>query len=464
MSEETGTISIALDGQIERGLSPDDLRNRLRSLVTLRKAAGIRRESLRCVAPASGTAIDGQPGGSAIIRALSRHHLGLKLLAIALATLLWLTVAGEHVVERSLRVPLEFRNIPSDARDRRQSADHRRRAPARVVGAPEPPAAGRDRRGARSATSARPGRGCFTCAPTKCARRSASKSPRSCPATLALELETSAQAYGADRAGARRRAGAWLRQSAGHVGSADGGDRRAGEPREAAERRRRPSRLPSPAAASRVRDVVTVGIADSSVRLAQPQNATVTVEIVPAPVERELADVPVRWRNLGPGLRAAGVAVARRGSPYAATRSARRCSGPAASRRSSTLPGSDPAGTIFGFRSIRREASGSARSSPPCRRDDQVDRSAPFTNRPYVPSTVWHRRRPRARRATIRSTTRRSRAWARALVRAMGGDRQTRPARCGFSSAATRASRVSGSSASLPAACTPRARRSRPPA
>src|SRR6185295_8616954 len=40
------------------------------------------------------------------------RHLGLKVLAIALATLLWLTVAGEHIVERSLRVPLEFRNIP----------------------------------------------------------------------------------------------------------------------------------------------------------------------------------------------------------------------------------------------------------------------------------------------------------------------------------------------------------------
>jgi YbbR domain-containing protein len=45
-----------------------------------------------------------------------RYHpfrqLGLKVLAIALASLLWLTVAGEHVVERSIRVPLEFRNIP----------------------------------------------------------------------------------------------------------------------------------------------------------------------------------------------------------------------------------------------------------------------------------------------------------------------------------------------------------------
>src|ERR671919_797447 len=41
------------------------------------------------------------------------RHLGLKVMALAMATLLWLTVAGEHIVERSLRVPLEFRNIPS---------------------------------------------------------------------------------------------------------------------------------------------------------------------------------------------------------------------------------------------------------------------------------------------------------------------------------------------------------------
>jgi YbbR domain-containing protein len=57
-------------------------------------------------------------------------------------------------------------------------------------------------------------------------------------------------------------------------------------------------------ARSRVRDVVTVGVTDSSVRLVQPQGATVLVEVWPAPVEREVPDVPVRWRNLGAGLRA----------------------------------------------------------------------------------------------------------------------------------------------------------------
>jgi diadenylate cyclase len=40
VSEETGTISIALNGEIERGLTPDDLRARLRTLVQQRR--GIR--------------------------------------------------------------------------------------------------------------------------------------------------------------------------------------------------------------------------------------------------------------------------------------------------------------------------------------------------------------------------------------------------------------------------------------
>jgi diadenylate cyclase len=38
VSEETGDISVAIDGRIERRLSTDDLRNRLRTLVTMRKS------------------------------------------------------------------------------------------------------------------------------------------------------------------------------------------------------------------------------------------------------------------------------------------------------------------------------------------------------------------------------------------------------------------------------------------
>jgi YbbR domain-containing protein len=41
------------------------------------------------------------------------RNLGLKVMALLIAGGLWFIVAGEHVVERSMRVPLEFRNIPT---------------------------------------------------------------------------------------------------------------------------------------------------------------------------------------------------------------------------------------------------------------------------------------------------------------------------------------------------------------
>jgi YbbR domain-containing protein len=51
-------------------------------------------------------------------------------------------------------------------------------------------------------------------------------------------------------------------------------------------------------------DTVTVGVSDSAVRLVEPISARVTVEILPAPVERVVNDVPIRWRNLNDGLTA----------------------------------------------------------------------------------------------------------------------------------------------------------------
>jgi YbbR domain-containing protein len=42
------------------------------------------------------------------------RHLGLKIVSIGLAALLWALVSGEQVVERALRVPLEFTNVPGN--------------------------------------------------------------------------------------------------------------------------------------------------------------------------------------------------------------------------------------------------------------------------------------------------------------------------------------------------------------
>jgi YbbR domain-containing protein len=39
---------------------------------------------------------------------------GLKIVAVGLGTMLWLTVGSDHFVERSVRVPLVFRNVPQN--------------------------------------------------------------------------------------------------------------------------------------------------------------------------------------------------------------------------------------------------------------------------------------------------------------------------------------------------------------
>ena len=41
------------------------------------------------------------------------RHIGLKIISIALASALWLVVSGEQIVERALRIPLEFTNLPA---------------------------------------------------------------------------------------------------------------------------------------------------------------------------------------------------------------------------------------------------------------------------------------------------------------------------------------------------------------
>src|SRR5258706_6953610 len=41
------------------------------------------------------------------------RHLGLKLLSLGLAVLLWMIVAGDETVERGLRVPVELTQVPA---------------------------------------------------------------------------------------------------------------------------------------------------------------------------------------------------------------------------------------------------------------------------------------------------------------------------------------------------------------
>ena len=230
------------------------------------------------------------------------RNLGLKILAVALATVLWLTLAGEHIVERSLRVPLEVRNIPDaleivgnapdsvDVRLRGSSAVLSRVQPGEIVAVID-------------LATARTGSRLFHIRADEVRAPYGVDVSQVVPATLALELEKSARrrvpvvpAIEGDPA-----PGFVVGRVTADPPSVEivGPESRV---RQVAEAITEPVSVKD--AESRVRDGVTIGVVDSSVRLVQAQSAQVAVEIWPAPVERQVADVPVRYRNLGTGLRA----------------------------------------------------------------------------------------------------------------------------------------------------------------
>ena len=53
------------------------------------------------------------------------RNLGLKFLSTLVAIMLWLIVAGERVVERVMRAPVEFQNLPAGLEIVGDAAGHR---------------------------------------------------------------------------------------------------------------------------------------------------------------------------------------------------------------------------------------------------------------------------------------------------------------------------------------------------
>lgn len=230
------------------------------------------------------------------------RHLGLKILAISLATLLWLIVAGEQVVERALRVPLELREKPEHLA---------------IVGDP-PAAVDVLVRGSSALLSrlevgevvvvldlsgARPGSRLFPLRTDQVKVPYGVEVAQVMPGTLALELEKSARRTVPVVPAVEGE------PAPGYIVSARRADPATVEVigpesrvKQLAEATTEPVRIDGER--ENVRDAVTVGVTDAAIRLVEPRSAKVVVEIVPAPIERALHEVPVRWRNLGRGLRA----------------------------------------------------------------------------------------------------------------------------------------------------------------
>ena len=227
---------------------------------------------------------------------------GLKLMAVLLAAALWFTVAGEHEVERTMRVPLDFGNKPPfmeivgeppttvDVRVLGSSAVLSRMEPGEVVAVLD-------------LSTARPGSRLFNLRAENVRTPYGVTVLQVTPSTISLELERSA-----------RRMLKVVPAVEGEpapgfvIGpvTTDPGQVEVIGPESHIRDLTSATTEPVLVSGAReaVEDVVTVGVTDSTVRLITAQDATVKVEILPAPIERELSGVPIRWRNLGQGLTA----------------------------------------------------------------------------------------------------------------------------------------------------------------
>jgi YbbR domain-containing protein len=229
------------------------------------------------------------------------QHFGLKLLSISLALLLWGLVAGQREAERSLRVPLEYRNIPDHLEmlgEPESLVDVRVRGTSGALGQLR----GADLVAVLDLSTARPGKRLFHLIPGDISVPTGVSVLQVTPSTVGLTFET---------ADARQVPVVPVVDDEPAPGFVVG--RVVADPatvdvvgpssavKQVTEATTEPVSIRG--ATQTVRDTVTVGLPDSVARLRNPRSAVVTVEILPAPVERQVEGVPVTLRNLGEGLR-----------------------------------------------------------------------------------------------------------------------------------------------------------------
>ena len=223
------------------------------------------------------------------------RDFSLKVLAVGIAVLLWLSVAGERVIERGLEVPVEFENVPSELEIAGQPPDTVRvriRGSAGIVGNVEPG----DVVAVLDLSDERPGQRLFDLFSGQILTPSGVDVTSVVPASIALTLE---------RAGVARTVPI-VPDIVGQPAEGFVVGRIATEPptveivgpetmlQQLSEALTEPVSVTD--ATQAVEAVVTVGVGAPTLRLATPVAARVTVEIIAAPLERTVHDVPVRVR------------------------------------------------------------------------------------------------------------------------------------------------------------------------
>jgi YbbR domain-containing protein len=229
-------------------------------------------------------------------------HLGLKLVSMALAILLWMVVSGEETVERGLRVPLELQQMPAGLEP---TGDIPTTADVRVRGA--------------SGTLSRISAGDVVAILDL---RTASEGHRLFPLTPeqmrvpfgveVVQVTPSAVAMSFERSASRRVP--IVPSIEGHPAAGFVAGARAVDPptaevigpasavKSVTEVMTEPVSIAG--AKEKVTQNVALGLLESSLRLKSARSAMVTVQIVPAPLERSAHDRPVHLRGLAANLQA----------------------------------------------------------------------------------------------------------------------------------------------------------------
>lgn len=215
---------------------------------------------------------------------LGMRHVGLKLLSIVIAAVLWFAISGQQVVERALRVPLEYMNMPSqletsgdtptvvDVRVRGSSAALSRLAPGELVAVLD-------------VRSARPGRRLFHLTGADVRAPFGIEVVQVTPANVSIDFGPSSTkivpvvpAIDGDPAD-----GFEVRTI-----TADPATVEVAGPGDVLARLTRAITEPVSVAGAKtaVQETVNIGVAEPALRLKKAQSARVTVEIVAMPVER----------------------------------------------------------------------------------------------------------------------------------------------------------------------------------
>ena len=220
------------------------------------------------------------------------RHIGLKLLSVALAALVWFLVSGEQIVERALRIPLEFTNLPAEIElvgDAPTVVDVRVRGSSGALSRAE----SGELVAVLDLRTARPGQRLFHLAGSDVRTPFGIEVVRIAPSNVLIAFELPATKVVPVVPGVDGEPGE------GYVvgtATAEPASVEVVGPSTAVARLTAAMTEPVSVAGATgpVTETVNVGVADPSVRLESPVSAQVTVDVTAAPVEWAVAGIPVR--------------------------------------------------------------------------------------------------------------------------------------------------------------------------